>query len=372
MLFAAPLAATVLADFGADVIKVEHPSGDPLRRFGWQAGDESLWWKVVARNKRSIALDLATTQGQNTFAALAATADVAIESFRPGTLERWNLDYERLSAENAGLILLRTSGFGQTGPYRDRPGFGTLAEAMSGLAAVTGEADGPPTLPPIALADSIAALAGATMILTALHHRERTGLGQVIDLSLLEPMLWVLGPQAALYEELGVVPQRDGSRMSFTAPRNVYRTADGKWIAMSGSSPNTALRVLRLVGGEELASDPRFSTNSARLANIEDLDQRIAAWVGARTRDEALATLDRAEAATAAVYDVADIVDDPHLRAREALVRHGVLMNGLLAKLSRTPGSLRRTAPELGEHREEILREAGLDPDESAPDRPFG
>jgi len=254
VLFAAPLCATLLGDFGADVIKIEHPSGDPLRSFGWQEDGESLWWKVVARNKRSVALDLSQEDGQEAFARLVEEADVVLESFRPGTLERWNLGYERLAEGNPGLILLRTSGFGQTGPYRDRPGFGTLAESMSGFAAITGDPDGPPTLPSIALADGIAAVTGAMMVSMALTERAVSGLGQIIDLSLVEPMLWVLGPQATVYDRLGIVQGRSGNRTPFSAPRNLYRTADDQWIAMSGSSQNTAVRVLRLIGGDELAA----------------------------------------------------------------------------------------------------------------------
>jgi formyl-CoA transferase len=363
VLFAAPLCGTLLGDFGADVIKVEHPSGDPLRSFGWQEDGESVWWKVVGRNKRSVTLDLSSPDDQELFAGLAATSDVLLESFRPGTLERWNLGYERLTEANPGLILLRTSGFGQTGPYRDRPGFGTLAEAMSGFAAITGTPDGPPTLPPIALADGVAAITGAMMVLMALHHRQATGLGQVIDLSLVEPLLWVLGPQATVYDRLGIVQTRNGNRTPFSAPRNLYRTLDGKWLAISGSSQNTALRVLRVVGGDELADDPRFATNSARVEHVEELDARIGAWVAERTRDDALVLFEDGQAATGPVYDIAEIVDDPHLRDREALIRHdGVLMQGLIAKLSLTPGSVDRTAPQKGEHTVEVLREAGLDP----------
>ena len=364
VLFAAPLAATLLGDFGADVIKVEHPSGDPLRSFGWQQDGESVWWKVVGRNKRSITLDLSEPEAQDTFVQLAATSDVVLESFRPGTLERWNLGYDRLSERNPGLILLRTSGFGQTGPYRNRPGFGTLAEAMSGFAAITGDPDGPPTLPPIALADGIAAVTGAMMVLMALHHRQASGLGQVIDLSLVEPLFWILGPQATVYDRLGIVQTRNGNRTPFSAPRNLYLTADHKWIAMSGSSQNTAQRILRLVGGEKLLEDPRFATNSARVENVEELDRLIGEWIGQRTRDEALELLDEADAATGPVYDIAEIVEDPHFQERQALIRYDdVLMQGLIAKLSLTPGSIRRAAPRKGAHTEEIVSEAGLNSD---------
>lgn len=365
ILFGAPLCGTLLADFGADVIKVEHPNGDPLRSFGWQQDGESLWWKIVSRNKRSVVLDLSTPEGQQTFTRLAAESDIVLESFRPGTLERWNLGYERLAAENPGLILLRTSGFGQTGPYRDRPGFGTLAEAMSGFASITGDPDGPPTLPPMALADSVAAITGAMMVLMALHHRgSNGGTGQVVDLALVEPLFWILGPQATILDQLGEVQQRSGNRTPFTAPRNLYRTADDQWIAMSGSSPNIARRVLELVGGTALAMDPRFATNQQRVDNVEALDEYIGAWVAQHTREEALALFQAAEAATGPVYDITEIVEDEHFLAREAVVRFdGVLMQGLIAKLSATPGTLRRPAPKKGEHTREVLEELGIDPE---------
>jgi crotonobetainyl-CoA:carnitine CoA-transferase CaiB-like acyl-CoA transferase len=361
VLFAAPLAGTLLGDFGADVIKIEHPSGDPLRSFGWQEEGESLWWKVVGRNKRSVTLDLSQPAAQDQFADLASGSDVVLESFRPGTLERWNLGYDRLAEHNPGLILLRTSGFGQTGPYRDRPGFGTLAEAMSGFASITGDRDGPPTLPPIALADGVAAITGAMMILLALMHRNATGHGQVIDLSLVEPLFWILGPQATVHDRLGIVQERNGNRTPFSAPRNLYRTLDEKWIAMSGSNQSTAHRVLRLIGGDDLASDPRFASNSARVENSEVLDALIGAWVSQRTREDALAAFEEAHAATSPVYDISEVVEDAHFQERQMLVNYeGVLMQGMIAKLSLTPGSIRRPAPAKGEHTQEILREAGL------------
>ena len=361
VLFAAPLCGTLLADFGADVIKVEHPAGDPLRGFGWQEDGESVWWKLVGRNKRSITLDLSEQSGQAVFARLAAGADVVLESFRPGTLERWNLDYDVLSKDNPGLVLLRTSGYGQTGPYSSLPGFGTLAEAMSGFAAVTGEAGGPPTLPSIALADGIAAVTGAMMVLMALRHRDAVGLGQVIDLSLVEPLFWLLGPQVTVLDRLGEVQGRQGNRTPFSAPRNLYKTADDRWLAISGSSQNTALRVLRVVGGEELAGDPRFASNELRVQNAAALDALLEGWIGQRPLDEALAAFRAGEAAVGPVYDASDIVADEHFISRETVTRFdGVLMQGLIAKLSETPGSLRRPAPELGEHTAEILAEIGL------------
>jgi formyl-CoA transferase len=360
VLFAAPLCGTLLGDFGADVIKVEHPNGDPLRSFGWLEDGESIWWKVVGRNKRSVELDLSSPRAQEAFVALAKKSDVVLESFRPGTLERWNLSYDRLSEDNPGLILLRTSGFGQTGPYRGRPGFGTIAEAMSGFAAITGPAEGPPTLPPIALADGVAALTGTMMVLMALHHRTMTGIGQVIDLSLIEPLFWLLGPQATIYDRLGIVQRRTGNRTPFSAPRNLYQAADGKWVAISCSNQTTAVRIMSLVGGQKLATDPRFATNESRVKHADALDEFIRVWIQARASADALADLAAAEVPAGPVYDITSILSDPHFETRDLLLRHeGLLMQGLIAKLSVTPGAVRLRAPEKGEHTEEVLR--GLD-----------
>jgi formyl-CoA transferase len=306
-------------------------------------------------------MDLGEAEGRDAFRELAATADVVLESFRPGTLERWGLGYETLAERNPGLILLRTSGYGQTGPYSPRPGFGTLAEAMSGFAAITGDADGPPTLPPIALADGVAALTGAMLVLMALHHRDGGGGGQVIDLSLVEPLFWLLGPQVTVLDRLGEVQQRQGNRTPFSSPRNLFETADRKWIAISGSSQNTAFRVLKAIGGDDLANDPRFATNTSRLQNVDALDALVGDWVRKRTREDVLEQFEAAEAAVGPVYDASDIVVDPHFIDRDALIRvDGVLMQGLIGKLSATPGSVRRPAPSLGEHTREILAELGL------------
>ena len=251
-LFAGPLAATFLADFGADVLKIEHPRGDPARSHGHSKDGIGLWWKMLARNKKAITLYLGSPAGQEIFRELVKDADVVIENFRPGTLERWGLGYEQLSAINPRLVLARVTGFGQVGPYARRPGFGTLAEAMSGFAHMTGQPDGPPTLPPFGLADGIAALATAYAVLVALRARDAIGHGQVIDLAIIEPILTVLGAQPTVYDQLGVIQQRTGNRSSNNAPRNTYRTADDKWLAVSTSAQSVAERVLRLVGRPEL------------------------------------------------------------------------------------------------------------------------
>ncbi|MEC4571989.1 CaiB/BaiF CoA transferase family protein, partial [Streptomyces virginiae] len=262
-LFAGPLAATLLGDFGAEVVKVEHPTvPDPSRGHGPAKDGIGLWWKLLGRNKRAMTLDLSTPGGRDTLLRLAATADVIIENFRPGTLERWGLGWPELSAANPRLVLARVTAFGQQGPYAHRPGFGTLAEAMSGFAAVTGEPDGPPTLPPFGLADSIAALTCAYAVMTALAGRDRTGHGQVVDLAIIEPILTVIGPQPLWYDQLGYVQPRTGNRSANNSPRNTYRSADGRWLAVSASAQSIAERVMRLVGRPELIAEPWFATGA--------------------------------------------------------------------------------------------------------------
>jgi formyl-CoA transferase len=366
VLFATPLCATLLGDLGADVVKIEHPKhGDPLRGWGWQKNGEALFWKMVGRNKRALTLDLADSDGQDVFLKLVQGSDVVLEGFRPGTLEKWNLPWERLRERNPRLILARTSGFGQTGRYRTRPGFGSLAEAMSGYAAITGEPDGPPMLPGFALADGIAALTSAVLVLAALSHVRAGGEGQVIDVSLVEPLFWLLGPQATVYDELGIVPPRTGNRSLVASLRNTFETSDGRWVAISASAEGIAKRVLAIVGGEELVNDPRFATNTGRLEHADELDAKIAQWMAARTRDEVIEIFAEGEAAIAPVYDTADIVGDEYFWERGALVRvpdqelGTVLMQGLIAHLSETPGSIRSTGPKLGQHTDEVLRELG-------------
>ena len=280
-LFAAPMATMLLADFGADVVKLEHPRRpDPARGHGPAKDGAGLWFKALSRNKRHATLDLSHPDGQALFLRLAADADVVVENFRPGTLERWNLGWDVLSAANPGLVLARVSGFGQDGPYAHRAGFGTLAEAMSGFAALNGEPDGPPLLPPLALADGVAALATAFGILAALRARETTGSGQVVDVSLLEPLLTLLGPGVSAYDALGELQPRTGNRSSHNAPRNVYRTADDRWIAVSSSATSIAERVVRLVGRPDLADEPWFATGSGRVAHVEEIDAAVAEWIG--------------------------------------------------------------------------------------------
>lgn len=367
-LIAGPMIGMILGDFGADVLKIEHPKGgDPLRTFGKKRGDSPLYWKFLSRNKRSVNLALNTAAGQDLFRRLIGETqpDVVIESFRPGTLERWGLGYEVLRDLHPGLILVRVSGFGQTGPYRDRPGFGTLAEAMSGFAHMTGEAGGPPTLPPIPLADSVAALYGTVGALLALRVRDSSDehRGQVVDASLLESLFSLLGNQLLEFDQLGIVAQRDGNRAPTSAPRNLYRTADGKWIAVAAPTRNVVERLFRLIGRPELLEDPRYATNSARLDNVQALDEIVSAWISGLSRDDAVAALVGAEVPAAPVADMADLADDPHLVARGAVATVDdpdlgpLRMPGVLPGLSENPGSIRRHAPSQGSANEDIYRD---------------
>ena len=367
-LFAAPLAAMLLGDFGADVVKLEHPSQpDPARGHGPAKDGVGLWFKTLARNKRLATLSLSHDDGRALFLRLVERSDVVIENFRPGTLERWGLGPDELVRANPRLVLARVTGFGQTGPYARRPGFGTLAEAMSGFAALNGEPDGPPLLPPLALADGVTALATAFAVLAALRARETTGRGQVVDLSLIEPLLTLLGPQLAAYDLLGELQPRTGNRSSHNAPRNVYRTADGRWVAVSASATSVAERVARLVGRPELADEPWFSTGTGRVAHVDELDAAVGAWIAVRTRDEVVAAFEQAEAAIAPVYDASDVVRDPQLAALAAIARvadpelGSVLMPNVLARLSETPGSIRWAGRPHGADTAEVLAELGVD-----------
>ena len=284
-LFAGPLAAMFLGDFGADVIKVEHPRGDPVRTHGHSKDGVPLWWKMVGRNKRTITLNFSQPDGKALLCELVKTADVLIENFRPGTLERWGVGPEHLQTINPRLIVLRTTGFGQIGPYAKRPGFGTLAESMSGFAAITGEPDGPPTLPPFGLADGIAGLAGAMAILLALYSRDaRAGQGQVIDLAIIEPILTILGSQPTVYDQLGIVQERSGNRSVNNAPRNTYRTRDEKWVAISTSALPIAERVMRLVGHPEVIDEAWFKSGAERAKHADELDHYVGDWIAAARR----------------------------------------------------------------------------------------
>jgi len=361
------MAGAFLGDFGADVVKIEHPrKPDPARGHGPSKNGVGLWGKVLGRNKRTMTLDLSTQEGAAVLRRLAEQADVVIENFRPGTLERWGLGYEALSANNPGLVLARVTGFGQTGPYARRPGFGTLAEAMSGFAAYTGEPDGPPTLPPFGLADGITGLATAYAVMVALAARQQTGRGQVIDLAIIEPIMALLGPHLTWYTQLGYVQPRLGNRSSNNAPRNTYRTADGKWVAVSTSAQSIAERVMQLVGRPDLIEQPWFATGRGRAAHADELDAAVAEWVGRHTRQEVVEAFEKAEAAVAPVYDVRDILADPQYTALQTAITVDdselgpITMQNLIFRLSETPGAIRFAGRPHGADTDEVLTEAGL------------
>ena len=356
-----------LADHGMEVVKIEDPEkGDPLR--AWRVKGQSLYWKVYARNKKSLALNLRAPEGLEVLRDLIARSHVLIENFRPGTLEAMGLAPEALFARNPGLVIVRISGFGQDGPYRDRPGFGSLVEGLSGFAAKNGFPDRPPVLPPLALADMVAGLYGAYAVMVALRVAEQTGRGQEIDLPLLDPIASILGPDAATFRVSGEKPRRSGSRSNTTVPRNVWETRDGRFIAISASMQTMAERLFRAIGRADMIDDPRFRTNTDRLRNADACDEPVAAFIAARTLEENLAVFNAAEVTAAPVYEIDQFMDDPHVAARGVLVEApdaeagSVLMHNIIPRLSATPGRLRRPAPGLGEHTAEILAAIGCDP----------
>ena len=371
-LIAGGVLATVLADHGADVVKVENPrGGDPLRT--WLRDRGELWWKVYARGKRSVTLNLAHPRGQALLRRLARDTDVLIENFVPGTFERWGLGWDALSAENPRLVFARISGWGQDGPYRDRPGFGTMVEAMSGFAVTTGPADRPPTLPSFPLADMVAALAGASAVLAALRHRDQvSGRGQVVDVALYEPLLGLLGPDAARHALDGTVRTRAGNASDNSSPRGTYRTRDGKWVALSASTPTSARALFAGLGVAHLLEDPRFATNDARVANNDAVDAELSRAIGDRTLDEMVALAETAQLTLSPVYDIADIVKDPHVIARKILVDvaddelGAVRMAAPAPRLGQTPAEIRWTGPPLGAHNREVYGALGIDDAELA------
>jgi len=370
--FAGPMAATMLGDFGADVIKIEHPTkADSVRWHGASKDGVGLWWKIIGRNKRTITLYLGAPEGQEIFKKLVAEADILIENFRPGTLERWGLSPETLHEINPGLVIARVTGFGQFGPYSKRPGFGTLAEAMSGFAAITGEPDGPPTLPPFGLADGIAGLTAAYAIMVALHSKNQTGSGQVIDLAIIEPILTVLGPQIIAYDQLGELQPRLGNRSSNNAPRNTYKTRDEHWVAISTSAQSVAERVMHLVGRPELIEEPWFASGSERATHSDVLDEAVSSWISQRDRDAVMQAFEEADAAIAPIYDVRDIYADPQFEALGSIVSipdeelGEVKMQNVLFRLSETPGEIRHAGSAQGLNTLEVLESLGYSEEET-------
>ncbi|WP_282351706.1 CaiB/BaiF CoA transferase family protein [Haloferax volcanii] len=360
-----PTVGRFMADFGATVIKIEHPAfGDHIRRFGPQKDGVGLWHKYLSRNKQSITLNISTDEGAAVFEDLVGEADLLIENFRPGTLERWNVGWERLSEVNDDLVMLRMSGFGQTGPYSERPGFGTLAEAMSGFAYLNGFPDSPPLLPPTGLADNIAALFSTFAVMFALYHRDvHGGGGQYIDTSLIEPIFGLLGPQPLRYDQLGEIESRSGNRSTSSAPRNVYRTGDDRWVAISASAQPLAERTFDAIGRPDLKDDPRFETNEDRLEHVDELDAIIQDWMDDHSREEVLSAFEAADATLAPVYNVEDILNDEHYAAREAFLTvddpdlgEAVVQNAF-PKFSETPGRVDHLGPSLGEHNDAVYRD---------------
>ena len=355
---AGPGCARYLADFGADVVKVERPDGgDTTRVMGWRdpADDVALWWKLEGRGKRTVVLDLKSGAGLDAMLRLLDDADVLVENFRPGTLERLGLGPDVLLARNPRLVVTRVSGFGQDGPYAGRPGFATLAEAMSGFAAVNGEPDGAPLLPPIALTDEVTALSAAFATLVAVH----SGVGQVVDVNLLESLFQLMGPLISAHHLLGYAQPRLGSGIPYSVPRGTYRTSDGAWVAISTSAESVAGRVMALLG---VGDDPRFASFAGRVEHRGEIEALVTAWVGARPLEEVLARFDAVEAAIAPVLTMADIAEDPHYRARGSVVEvDGVPMQGLIARLSATPGRIRHVGRPLGADTEEVLAELAVD-----------
>jgi crotonobetainyl-CoA:carnitine CoA-transferase CaiB-like acyl-CoA transferase len=362
--YAAPISAMMLGDFGADVIKIEHPRGDPARTHGWNREGHGLWWKVISRNKRTMTLDFGKTDGQAILRRLVAQADVLVENFRPGVMEKWGLGPDQLLEVNPRLVMLRVTGFGQEGPYSQRRAFGTLAEAMSGFAHQTGQEDGPPTLPPFGLADGVAGLAGAFAVITALYHRDaRGGAGQVIDLSLLEPLLGILGPGPSVFDQLGVIAGRHGNRSPNNAPRNAYLTRDGRWVAISASATSVAERVMRLVGRGDLTEKPWFASAGERSRRSELLDGAVSTWIAARELDEVVQAFEDAGAALAPIYDIEQLMNDPQVRFRDTITTvddedlGSLQMQNLMVRLTGTPGEIRFPGRRLGQDNDVLYRE---------------
>jgi formyl-CoA transferase len=366
-LIAGPFAGKTLADFGADVVKIEAPgAGDPLRKWRLLKDGTSVWWQVQSRSKRSLALDLRTPQGQDIVRRLAAESDVLIENFRPGAMEAWGLGPDELQAINPRLIMLRISGYGQTGPYRNRPGFGVVAEAMGGLRHLTGEPGRVPVRVGISLGDTLAALHGVIGILLALQHRHATGEGQVIDVALYEAVFNCMESLLPEYSAFGAVRGPAGSALPGIAPTNAYLCSDGGYALIAGNGDSIFRRLMSLIGQDELGNDPSLADNAGRVARVAELDQVIGEWTLQRSVDEVLAALDAASVPAGRIYTIEDIAKDPHYQARGMLEKvrmdDGTELSvpGVVPKLSRSPGSRDRVAPRLGQDTEKVLREVGL------------
>ena len=373
-LIAGPMAGMLLGDLGADVIKIEHPQhGDAIREHGPSKDGIGLWWTEMSRNKRLVTLYLGDPAGRDVFVRLARTADVVIENFRPGTLERWGIGFDVLERENPRLVLARLTGFGQKGPRKDQPGFGTIAESMSGFAHRNGYPDGAPTLPPFGLADSVAGMSAAFAIVSALQARERTGKGQEIDVAIIEPLLTVLMPQDIVFDQTGEVMGRLGNRSAANAPRNNYRAADGRWVAISASTQSTADALLRLIGREDVVAQLWFETADGRLAHVNELDAIIGAWVATMTADDVVAACAKAGTPATTIYTTADVFADEQYAAIGAIAEVPHPMLGTV-RMARTPFRMSRTPPRIrwagpptkGQHNAEVYGELGIGEEEQA------
>jgi crotonobetainyl-CoA:carnitine CoA-transferase CaiB-like acyl-CoA transferase len=377
---AGPSVGKHLSDFGAEVIKIERPGdGDTARAMGEFIGTRSAWWLSIGRNKRSVTLDLKHPKGREALLRLIESADALVESFRPGVLERLDLAPDVLNAVNPRLVVVRLSAFGQTGPYSHRPGFGTLAEAFSGLTDISGYPGQSPLLASFALADEVAGLFATWSLMVALYHRDvRGGTGQTIDVSLFESVFNILGPLPTLYKANGVLQERNGSRLTFSSPRNVYRTRDGHYFAVSGTAPSAAETIVRLIGGDELLADPRFSTHEARSLHAEELDSTVERWIAARDADEVDRLFQEAGAAGIKVLTMADVYEDPHYRERETLVEiedeelGTVSLAAPVPRLSGTPARVGHVGPPLGRDTDDVLVDLGYSPEEIGSGRAEG
>jgi len=367
-LIAGPFCAKILAEFGADVVKIEPPAhGDPLRKWRYVKDGTSVWWHVQSRGKRSMTLDLRTSEGQAIARMLATRADIVVENFRPGTLEGWGMGYEALAKENPGLVMVRISGYGQTGPYSARPGFGVIGEAMGGLRYVTGTPDRPPARTGISIGDTLSALYGVIGALMAIEHRRRTGVGQVVDVALYESVFSVMESLLPEFDAFGAVRERTGSILPGIAPTSAYRCRDGSYVLIAGNGDSIFRRLALAMGRDDLANDPALAHNDGRAARQAWLDEQIEAWTLVHAPDEVLAAMATAEVPASKIYTIRDIVADAQYQAREMIrqIRTGdggtLKVPGVVPKLSRTPGVVDGGGPRLGEHTDDVLRELGYD-----------